>query len=368
MTKILIPSLKGDSDAMLLSTALLMRGHKTVRWVGDNYPTIDRSSYFIGNGISKFGSVKGFDFELSSEDIDVVWLRRPRWPGLPSYLHHSDREIAEQECRAYITSFYQASWRTAVWVNELEARRRANSKLLQLRFAAEIGLKIPLTLVSNDPDDIRKFLSENSGNAIVKPIIGGAFSDVHEHRITYTAEISSDALPEEKMISACPCIYQEKVSKKTEVRLTFFGAEAVAIELDSQKHKSTKLDWRAGDTRALRYRPAEIPADIYAKCRILMKRLGIIHGSFDFACHEDGSWIFFEVNEAGQFLWMEDFCPELRLLDIASEFLAAPSPDFYRKGSEPALSIHQVATTSLYKDMQSADSENMYVGGISALI
>lgn len=357
MTKIFIPAISGDTDSILLLTSLESRGHSAIRWVGDNYPSVDVSSFFISNEEPTIGYVKSPYLELHTEDIDVVWLRRPRWPVLPKEVHPDDREIAEQECRQYIRSFYQASWLKAVWVNTLEGRRKANSKLLQLREAARIGLRIPQTVISNEPNVIRKFIEQNVGNVIVKALIGNAWKEDDGQRFCYTADINCSQLPSDNLIQACPAIYQKKIQKSSEVRAVFFGAEAIAIELDSQSSRSASLDWRI-DPYTFSSRLIQIPENIYDMCRQLMRCLGILHGSFDFAIDTTGNWVFFEVNEAGQFLWMEDFVPETQILEIATQFFAAPDWNFRATKNPNHLTIANMIETTRFRELRDADMQN----------
>jgi hypothetical protein len=51
---------------------------------------------------------------------------------------------------------------------------------------------------------------------------------------------------------------------------------------------------------------------------------GISFGSFDFAVDQSGKWWFLEVNEEGQFLWLDEFNPAARILEKFLAFLTLP--------------------------------------------
>lgn len=72
----------------------------------------------------------------------------------------------------------------------------------------------------------------------------------------------------------------------------------------------------------------EIPNVIDQKCRMLMESLGLVFGCFDFIVTPDGEYYFLEVNESGQFLWIEKLRPEIKMLDIFTEFLINKNPKF----------------------------------------
>ena len=66
----------------------------------------------------------------------------------------------------------------------------------------------------------------------------------------------------------------------------------------------------------------DLPEDIERKCVELVHGMGLVSGSIDLAYTKNGNWIFFEVNQSGQFLWLELMAPALPLLDAFCKFLS----------------------------------------------
>jgi hypothetical protein len=54
------------------------------------------------------------------------------------------------------------------------------------------------------------------------------------------------------------------------------------------------------------------------------RQTGVCFGSLDLAVDRNGEWWFLEINEQGQFLWLDDLCPEAQLLGKFCAFLTAP--------------------------------------------
>jgi glutathione synthase/RimK-type ligase-like ATP-grasp enzyme len=368
MRNILIASKRGDTDSMNIVVALESKGHRVLRWVGDNYPSRQTASIFVSNNEALNGQFVDGDLRLSVDDIDVVWLRRPRWPSVPDTIHPDDKEVATQECKMFVQSAFQAAWQNAVWVNPLDGKRKASSKILQLQLAAGLGFNIPDTLITNNPADIRKFIHGYPEGAIAKPLLGGYWSDGPRCRANYTFEVTLDILPKDPILQACPCIYQRKIKKAFEVRATFFGSEVVAVRLDSQLHVETSIDWRIGDPSIQSVRNFFLPLEIREKCRNLMLHLGIVHGSFDFAIDENNDWIFFELNEAGQFLWIEHYVPEIPVLEIAAQFLELPSIDFRVQNVENRISLSTVNSTLRFAELCAEDTHNCEAKDLSAIL
>lgn len=97
-------------------------------------------------------------------------------------------------------------------------------------------------------------------------------------------------------------LFQERVPKQYEVRLTVIGEQMfpVAIHAGSE---AAKLDWRT-DYGSLTYEPVELPVDVQKGVRLLMDEMGLFFGALDFAVTPDGRWVFFEVNPNGQWHWL----------------------------------------------------------------
>ncbi len=55
-----------------------------------------------------------------------------------------------------------------------------------------------------------------------------------------------------------------------------------------------------------RVRPVTLPPALTAGLLRLMRRLGLVYGAVDLRRRPDGSYVFFEVNPAGQWLFVEE--------------------------------------------------------------
>src|SRR5262249_51757775 len=117
-----------------------------------------------------------FDWQVAGEELamragagfDVVWNRRPTSPVLPEGLHPADWILATRDGLHFVHSLWQLVAPDARWINPLLAQSRALLKPLQLRLADEVGLTIPETLCSNDPQQIVEFLRAHPGCAVFK--------------------------------------------------------------------------------------------------------------------------------------------------------------------------------------------------------
>ncbi|RMF66773.1 MAG: hypothetical protein D6740_12690, partial [Alphaproteobacteria bacterium] len=248
-------------------------------------------------------------------DADVIWARRIRMPQPPPVVSKEDHAFAARELRFFHNALWHAVAPDAFWVNPFAAARRADSKLLQLRLARAAGLTIPETLVSNDPGEIRAFLQAHRETGVVyKPFAVNSWEEDGGMLATLTSTVSEKDLPDDEVLRATPNILQRRVPKAYEVRLTIMGAHAVAVRIDSQNHPSGAVDWRNIFPEELPLSPLTLPEDVVARCRAVMKALGIVFGCMDLIVTPGGEVVFLEVNEMGQWLWIEFRLPDVPLL------------------------------------------------------
>jgi len=321
MTRILVPSFAHDIHAVEVLLALRERGHEVVPWSGSDFPTRQEGSVELdARGLS--WSVTGPELALDGSPFDVVWYRRAIGPVLPKDMHPGDRPVALRECEDFLAGLWRLIAPDAYWVNPLEARARANLKLVQLAEARAVGLEVPRTLVSNDPARIRAFLTELGGVGIYKAFYPAQWEDGDRLAVLLTSEVRPESLPADAVLRLTPGIFQPRVPKRHELRVTVIGTRVIAARLLSQGDARTQLDWRARSVDLV-VEPDRLPEPVERGVLALMRRLGLEFGCFDFIVTPDGRHVFLEVNPMGQFLWVEHLCPDVRLLGPFCDLLLA---------------------------------------------
>lgn len=327
--KFLIPTEPDDNHAILAKIALENKGHQVRLLFTADQPTKLKNSVLIDNDTYLWRSTDKYESYLEN-DYDVVWWRRPRKPYLPKEAAHpSDYKFVTRENILFYEAITNTMAPNAWWINSKEAAKRANSKLLQLKIATECGMNIPTTLLSNDPQDIRYFLLKHEGEGVVyKPLCSNYWFEEQRMKIAYTSRISFLELPNNKLLQTTPGIFQKEIKKKYELRVTCFGDYIVTAKLNSQAHMDGKVDWRAIPNGEMDIEPYILPASLENNIRKFMHALGLVFGTLDFIVSEDHEYVFLEVNEQGQFLWMEEYNADFKMLDIFVNFLLAKSKTF----------------------------------------
>lgn len=246
---------------------------------------------------------------LDESSILSVWYRRPVEPcELPYRVDEQIDEHNKKEARAfylylmyYLSDFYSIG-------NHL-FDKYANSKLVQLKLASGLGMKVPNTCLSNKKSSIVGF-AEKYNDIILKPLID--YFVFYEEKIfsLYVRKLTSNQLqdvPEESFnqtVSFC----EDYIEKKYEVRVTIMGTHTFACKLDSQAQgeETGKIDWRQGIDHNLRHEMITLPETIETFCRNYLRKLHLHFGCFDFIVTPEDEYVFLECNPNGQWGWIED--------------------------------------------------------------
>lgn len=361
---ILIATQVRDSHGLAVALGLRSMGHHVVRWFGTDLPTRQTACFEIGPEKEFSWSFQEDGTSPVRGGFDTVWYRRAKHPYLPpdlspAPLHPDDRAFAQSENSRFFRALWPAIEPDAFWVNPYGAFEGSNSKILQLRLAKAVGLPIPDTLISNEPDAIRRFVDRHQERGVIYKPFSPHTWDLEDGGAAHlpTTKITEDKLPQDQVLRLTPGIFQELVPKRCEIRLTMMGAHPVAVEIDSQSRPETQIDWRAGRPTDLVIVPHMVPEDIVGKCRALMANLNIAFGCFDFIITPEEDYVFIEVNEMGQFTWVEGLCPELTLVDMFCQFLLSGKRDFtYERPNKP-LTLKNIEALDNYQRLWDKDFE-----------
>ena len=192
------------------------------------------------------------------EDITSVWYRRPTLIKGSTELPTLERSFIEREARMGLWGILRAL--PALWVNHPDAIREASYKPRQLSVAQMLGLEIPRTLLSNDPDQFKQFYQECHGKVIYKLLGFPLYHDEADQPIsTYTNLVPLEMLDQAHRVKATAHLFQEYIEKQCDLRIVIIGNKVFAVEIHPLSEE-TRLDFRR-DYGALRYAVHCLPED-----------------------------------------------------------------------------------------------------------
>ena len=323
-TRILILTELGDIHAYAVAEALRRKGAEAVLWHTSDFPSCSGETILFEGG-QRTVTVRGPAMELEDDRFSTVWHRRPTHALDEGLLHPADRRFADIECSVFRRSLFNLIAPEAFWVNPPDAVTRAGRKPLQHQIASEIGFVTPATAYTNYPEQIRSFLARHR-QIVYKTFHGAAWRDDETCWAVYTSLLTEERLVEDDILRSVPGIYQELVEKAHELRVTVMGDRIFPAKLDSQRTRSGRLDWRRS-YRELQMEACDLPPVIAERCRAILNRLGLVFACIDLIVTPAGEYVFLELNEMGQFLFVERYTG-LPLLDAFAEFLVQGCPRF----------------------------------------
>lgn len=237
---------------------------------------------------SVFSSLKlSPEHQFDFQDIHSVYWRSLGSVGIPSLEDSHQQNIAFNDSMSVLRTLFKAC--PARWVNSWEAYQFHKEKPLQLRQVHLLGVKIPQTLITNDPQEVIRFAKSHE-KAIFKPVYGGA----------HTQTLAESLLEPKRLnlaLSVAPVTLQEYIPG-TNVRSYVIGDSVYAAEI-----RSHDLDFRTDIEAELI--PVELPKQIQQQCKDIAKALYLEWTAIDWRRNPAGEYVFLEANPSPMFLHFE---------------------------------------------------------------
>jgi hypothetical protein len=292
---ILVVSHAADDHAAAVLDVLRRAGHPVVLVDSGRFPSSATVTQRFGpDGPAWLVTVDGETVDL--RECRAAWWRRPRGFTLHEGLDPDVAAWTYSECHEAISGMWAAL--EVSWVNPPALDEAAHHKPYQLAAAAEVGLPIPRTLITNDPTTARAFVEETGiGRTIYKTFLA---SEEHwrETRLLRPEEL--DLLDH---VALAPVIFQEYVQAEADIRVTAVGDELFATAIHATPG-GYDVDYRM-DIDGAHFEPTRLSAETEQGLRALLRRLGLVYGAIDLRRTASAD-VFLEVNPAGEWRFVED--------------------------------------------------------------
>lgn len=224
---------------------------------------------------------------LSLQDIHSVYWRSFNGIHTSPVKDSSQQYIAFQDTKSAVRSLFQAC--PARWVNSWQAYEFHQEKPLQLSLAQQLGVTIPATAITNDPQVVTEF-AKSYEKVIFKPVYGGSHAQVvTEYHLEY--ERMSLAL------RLSPVTLQEYIPG-TNIRSYVIGDSVYSAEI-----RTDAIDFR--DDSQAKLIPVELPETIEQQCRAIAKAFMLEWTAIDWRRQPTGEYVFLEANPSPMFLYFE---------------------------------------------------------------
>ncbi len=232
---------------------------------------------------------------LCTCQVGAVWYRRiGAYTFHDELVDHTARLFAWSEANEALLGIWYSI--DAYWMNPPVADEVSQRKIRQLQVAREVGLSIPETLITNQPDTAREFLAGHG----VDQVIRKAFRNI-EQAPRETHRLGLDDIDKLDAVRYTPVIFQKYVPAHLDLRVTIVGDDIFAASIQSEERYAS--DYRPGLGSAT-VQPYTLPEDVARNTMELMRIFGLQYGAVDFRVTPEGEHVFLEVNPAGEFLFI----------------------------------------------------------------
>ncbi|NEO81026.1 MvdC family ATP-grasp ribosomal peptide maturase [Moorena sp. SIO4G3] len=286
-----------------VAEALSKKGARPFRFDTDKFPLEVQLRAQFDQSQSSYRLKYGAEV-ISSEDVKAVWMRRIWQPNLGENLDPQFQESCIRESKATLSGLWD-SLRGVRWIDDLAKAGAANNKQRQLRVASEVGLVIPKTLITNDPEAVREFFQQVKGKMVTKLLKALSYSMEYTPFFLYTSIVKEDDLLDAESLRYCPMVFQEQIPKQLELRVIFVQGKVFVGALDSSIYEKSTVDWRRPNTDVGVWQHHELPDEIVARIKALMDNFGLLYGALDFIVTPSGDYVFLEVNPGGEWGMLE---------------------------------------------------------------
>jgi len=302
---ILIITYSDDNESIpLVMDAVAAQGGIAYRFDTDRFPTdIQLLNQYSGEEERLFLACE--DYELDLGTVSAVWYRRVAiGQRIPATMDQQLRRVAIDQSRATIQGMIGSL--DAFHLDPVYRLRRAENKQLQLKIAREVGLHIPRTLITNEPEAVRRFARECKHGMVTKTLSSFAVYEQGEQKVVFTNTVQTKDLERLADLRYCPAIFQEQVPKALELRTTIVGGRLFTASIDSQRSEKSRIDWRRDGPGLIDdWEPYQLPAEVEEQLLKLMRFLGLNYGAADLILTPDAHHVFLELNPVGEFFWLE---------------------------------------------------------------
>jgi glutathione synthase/RimK-type ligase-like ATP-grasp enzyme len=220
----------------------------------------------------------------------TVWWRRPAPPRM-QHGSEDERALYRDEAAAILMGALLAAGPR--WIDHPAAQWVAGHKLLQLRTAAALGIRVPETIATNDPEDGQRWADQIGAPVLAKAVSSGPgiapFAD----------QVSADDL---ELLVHCPTLLQSVVSAEADIRVVTFGDTAFAWA--RARRPGEPIDWRRVDPAGAAFRQVTEP-EVCRSALALANALDLRFSVQDWLIGGQADPpVFLEVNPQGNWLFL----------------------------------------------------------------
>lgn len=281
-----------------VSDTLAQHGVRPVRFDADAFPLELRLTSSFSNHATDSTLTTG-DKHVDASDVRAVWMRALWPPKMDEALDPQFRQACARSAMIALQGFWGALAPDR-WINEPFAMQAGSNKLRQLRVARNVGLRVPRTLVTNDPEPVKAMYRELRGSMVTKLLTPLSRSMDRSGPFMSTSDVSEEDLDHLDGLRFAPMIFQERITKACELRVAYVDGRCFVGSIDASRSDEGGTDWRKAATNEARWEPGVLPEEQVSLIKVFMDAMNLAYGVLDMIHTPDNEYVFLEVNPTGE--------------------------------------------------------------------
>lgn len=313
---VLVIAQSGDAVTNGVVAELRERWVPVVRLDIADFPSRVSLTARFGAGTGLHGSLRTQVRDAELGNIRSLFHRRPSPFEFPD-MSQDERIFAGVQAR-YGFGGVLASLPRCLYANHPHLMADAEYRPAQFTAAVAIGLDVPATLVTNDPDEVRAF-AEQTGPIVYRPLRELGFAADRVRKLRWTA--AEDPGGYDGSLRHTTHLFQARVARVADARVILVGERVFAVRRE--------VDEAAGgtDDGSGQLNLVEPPARLVRALQEFLARFGLQVAAFDFALAADGRWWFLGCDPHAELDWADPLLNRSFTLALADLLQRIPDWD-----------------------------------------
>ncbi len=168
--------------------------------------------------------------EMRLEELRSVWYRNPSSFHFPVAMSGPERQHAQHEAKLGLGGVLGAL--PVRWVNHPSRHADAGYKPHQLVAAAQAGLSVAPTLITNNAAAMRRFAARSGPDGVVTEMLGAsAICEQGGRRVALTQRLIDSDFDDLRGVELTAHLVQRWASKREEARVIVIGSHVFAVAI-----------------------------------------------------------------------------------------------------------------------------------------
>lgn len=285
----------------LLASQLKQLGFESLRINTDDFPSHFQLTYQKNGALESSLTINNKTLNLSQ--VKGVILRKYWGPKAADNVSPQFRAACRNESQACLEGVINLLSQTVPFIDSLALIKNASNKITQLQVAASLGIKIPNTMVTNNPEHLSSFYHSHKGRIVTKMMTALSSSMSGSSFFVSTNKVLPEHLESASLLEHCPMIFQEEIDKAYELRVIYVGGKFFVGKIQANTPYAT--DSRLLQKEQFEWVHYQLPQLVEEQLNRLMLHFNLQFGAIDIIRDTNKRYLFLEVNPTGEWGMLE---------------------------------------------------------------